>query len=54
MTLKSLLRNFFKVQGPPILILFQNGDKKKTILKNLEQQFMSIIKLKPNFFKTKI
>ena len=47
MLLKRLLKWFFKVQWSPVLIPFQNGDN-KTILKNLEQQFMSAIKLKPN------
>ena len=43
----------FKVQWYPVLIPFQNGDY-KTILKNLKQQFMSVIKLKPNLCTTYI
>ena len=39
---KMLLKRFFKVQWSPFLIIFQNDDN-KTILKNLEQQFMSVI-----------
>ena len=41
----------FKVQLYPVLIPFQNGHK-KTILVNLEQQFTSAIKLKPNLCVT--
>ena len=52
MLLKRLLKSFFNVQWSPILIPFQNGDK-KTILKNLEQ-FMGVIKLKPNLCKSKL
>ena len=53
MLLKMLLKRFFKVQWSPILILFRNGDN-KTILKNFKQQFMSVIKLKPNLCTTYI
>ena len=47
MLLKRLSKSFFKVQRTPISIPFENGDK-KAILKNLKQQFMSVIKLRPN------
>ena len=43
MLLKRLLKRFFKLQLSPILIPFKNGDN-KTFLKNLKQQFMSVIK----------
>ena len=48
-----LLKFFFKVQPSPILIRFKNGEN-KTILKNLKQQFMSDIKLRPNLCTTYI
>ena len=49
-----LLKRIFKVQRSHVLILFENGDN-KTILKNLEQQFMSVInKLKPKLCTTYI
>ena len=51
--LKRLLKRFFKVQWSPIFIPFKNGDN-KTILKNLKQQFMSVIQLKPNLYTTYI
>ena len=53
MLLKGLLKKFFKVQWTPILIPFKNGDN-KTILKNLKQQFMSVIKLRPDICTTYI
>ena len=53
MLLKRLLKRFFKVQWSPIFIPFKNGDN-KTILKNLKQQFMSVIQLKPNLYTTYI
>ena len=53
MLLKGFLERLFKVQLSSILILFQN-DEKKTILKNLEQEFMSVVKLKPKLFATYI
>ena len=49
MLLKRLLKRLFKVQWYPILIPFQNNEN-KTFLKNLEQEFMSVVKLKPNLF----
>ena len=53
MLLKRLLKRFFKAQWSPVLIPFKNGDY-KTILKNLKQQFLSVIKLKPNLCTTYI
>ena len=53
MLLKGLLKRLFKVKWYPILIPFQN-DENKIILKNLEQEFMSVVKLKPNLFATYI
>ena len=53
MLFKRLLRRFFKVQWSPILITFQNVEN-KTILKNVEQQFMSVIKFKRNLCTTYI
>ena len=47
MLCKRLLTRFFKVQWSPILITLHNGEN-KTILKNVEQQLMSVIKFKPN------
>ena len=49
MLLKRLLKKFFKAQWSPVLIPFKNGDY-KTVLKDLKQQFMSVIKLKPNLY----
>ena len=43
----------FKIQRIPMLMAFQGGDK-KDILKNLEQQLMSAINLKPNLCTTDI
>ena len=48
-----LLKRFFKVHWSPILIPFKDGDY-KNILKNLKQQFMSVIKLKLNLCTTHI
>ena len=42
---------FFKIQWSPVLIVLQNVDN-KNIFKNLEQQFMSVIKLIPNLCTT--
>ena len=50
---KEVVKKVFKVQWSPILIPCNNGDN-KTILKNLKQQFMGIIKLKPNLCTTYI
>ena len=50
---KRLLKRPVKVKCYPNLIPFQN-DENKTILKNLEQKFMSVFKLKPNLFTTYI
>ena len=50
---KKLVKGFFKVQWSPVLISFQNGDN-KTILENLEKQFMSVVKLKSNLCTTYI
>ena len=50
---KKVVKKFFKVQWTPILISFKNGDN-KTILKNLKQRFMSVIKLRPNLCTTYI
>ena len=47
---KKLVKKFFKSLA---LISFQNGDD-KTIFKNLEKQFMGVIKLKPNLCTTYI
>ena len=50
---KKIVKKVFKAQRSPILILFHNsGDK--TIFKNLEQQFMSVIKFKPKLCTTYI
>ena len=43
----------FKIQRIPMLMAFQGGDK-KDILKNLEQELMSAINLKPNLCTTDI
>ena len=49
---KGFLKNaFFKVQWSLVLIPSQNSDN-KTILKNLKQHFMSVIKLKRNLWPT--
>ena len=53
MLLKGLLKRLFKVKWYPILIPFQN-DENKTIFKNLEQEFMSVVKLNSNLFATYI
>ena len=44
---EKLVKKFFKVKWSPVLIPFQNGDN-KTILNNLEKEFRSVIKLKPD------
>ena len=50
---EKVVKMFFKVQWYPVWIPFKDGDN-KTILKNLEQQFMKVTKLKHNLCTTYI
>ena len=51
--IKKFVKMLFKVQWYPVWIPFKDGDN-KTVLKNLEQQFMKVTKLKPNLCTTYI
>ena len=50
---KKLVKKVFQSPLISVLIPFQNGDN-KTTLKNLEKQFISVIKIKTNLFTTHI
>ena len=50
---KKVVKKVFQIQQSSVIILLQNGDN-KAILKNFEQKFMSVLKLKPKLCTTYI